>query len=41
MIGGVQKKILLTQDEKGNLRMDDEMGKLCYLVTLTQIKTTS
>jgi hypothetical protein len=28
MIGGVQPKILLTQDENGNLRMDDEMGKL-------------
>ena len=28
MIGGVQKKILLTQDENGNLKMDDEMGKL-------------
>ena len=30
MIGGVQKKILLTQDEKGNLKMDDEMGKLLF-----------
>ena len=30
MIGGVQKKILLTQDENGNLRMDDEMGKLLF-----------
>ena len=28
MISGVQKKILLTQDENGNLKMDDEMGKL-------------
>ena len=28
MIGGVQKKILVTQDENGNLKMDDEMGKL-------------
>ena len=28
MIGGVQPKILLTQDENGNLKMDDEMGKL-------------
>jgi hypothetical protein len=31
MIGGVQKKILLTQDENGNLRMDDEMGKLLWI----------
>ena len=30
MIGGVQKKILLTQDENGNLRMDDGMGKLLF-----------
>ena len=30
MIGGVQKKILLTQDENGNLRMDDEIGKLLF-----------
>ena len=30
MIGGVQKKILLTQDENGNLRMDDEMGNLLF-----------
>jgi hypothetical protein len=30
MIGGVQKKILLTQDENGNLKMDDEMGKLLF-----------
>ena len=30
MIGGVQSKILLTQDENGNLKMDDEMGKLLY-----------
>ena len=28
MISGVQKKILVTQDENGNLKMDDEMGKL-------------
>ena len=28
MIGGVQPKILVTQDENGNLKMDDEMGKL-------------
>jgi len=25
-----QDKIFLTQDEKGNLRMDDEMGKLLF-----------
>ena len=30
MISGVQKKILLTQDENGNLKMDDEMGKLLF-----------
>jgi hypothetical protein len=30
MIGGVQKKILLTQDENGSLKMDDEMGKLLF-----------
>ena len=30
MISGVQKKILLTQDENGNLKMDDEMGKLFF-----------
>ena len=30
MIGGVQKKIILTQDENGNLKMDDEMGKLLF-----------
>jgi hypothetical protein len=30
MIGGVQKKILLTQEENGNLKMDDEMGKLLF-----------
>jgi hypothetical protein len=34
MIGGVQKKILLTQDENGNLKMDDEMGKLLFGETL-------
>ena len=28
MITGVQPKILLTQTEDGNLKMDDEMGKL-------------
>jgi len=27
MIGGVQPKVLLTQTEDGNLKMDDEMGK--------------
>ena len=31
MIGGVQPKILLTQDEDGNLKMDDEMSKLLGL----------
>ena len=30
MIGGVQPKILLTQDENGNLKMDEEMGKLLF-----------
>ena len=30
MISGVQEKILLTQDENGNLKMDDEMGKLFF-----------
>lgn len=30
MIGGVQKKILVTQDENGNLKMDDEMGKMLF-----------
>jgi hypothetical protein len=30
MISGVQKKILVTQDENGNLKMDDEMGKLLF-----------
>jgi hypothetical protein len=30
MIGGVQQKILVTQDENGNLKMDDEMGKLLF-----------
>jgi hypothetical protein len=30
MITGVQPKILLTQDENGNLKMDDEMGKLLF-----------
>jgi hypothetical protein len=40
MIGGVQKKILLTQDENGNLRWTMEWVNY-YLVTLTQVKTTS
>lgn len=30
MIGGVQPKVLLTQDVNGNLKMDDEMGKLLF-----------
>jgi hypothetical protein len=30
MITGEQPKILLTQDENGNLKMDDEMGKLLF-----------
>ena len=30
MIGGVQPKVLLTQDANGNLNMDDEMGKLLF-----------
>jgi hypothetical protein len=30
MIGGVQQKILVHQDENGNLKMDDEMGKLLF-----------
>ena len=30
MIGGVQPKILLTQTDDGNLKMDDEMGKLLF-----------
>ena len=28
MITGAQPKILLEQDENGNLKMNDEMGKL-------------
>lgn len=28
MVGGVQPKILLTQDEDGNLKMDDQMSEL-------------
>ena len=31
MIGGTQPKILLTQDENGNLKMDDEMSKILGL----------
>tara|TARA_R110000782_G_scaffold32993_1_gene80077 strand:+ start:161 stop:517 length:357 start_codon:yes stop_codon:yes gene_type:complete len=30
MIGGVQPKILLTQDENGNLKMNDEMGNMLF-----------
>jgi len=30
MISGAQPKILVTQDENGNLKMDDEMGKLFF-----------
>lgn len=30
MIGGVQPKLLLTQDEDGNLKMDDKMVNLLY-----------
>jgi hypothetical protein len=30
MIGGVQQKILVHQDENGNLKIDDEMGKLLF-----------
>ena len=30
MITGAQPKILLTQDEDGTLKMDDEMGKLLF-----------
>ena len=30
MIGGVQPKVLLTQDENGNLNMDAEMSKLLF-----------
>ena len=30
MITGVQPKILLTQTEDGNLKMNDEMGKLLF-----------
>lgn len=30
MITGAQPKVLLTQDKDGNLKMDDEMGKLLF-----------
>ena len=30
MIGGVQPKVLLTQDVNGNLKIDDEMGNLLF-----------
>ena len=30
MIGGVQPKVLLTQDVSGNLKMGDEMGKTLF-----------
>ena len=30
MIGGAQPKILLEQDDNGNLKMNDEMGKLLF-----------
>jgi hypothetical protein len=30
MIGGVQPKFLVHQDENGNLKMDDEMAKLFF-----------
>jgi len=30
MIGGAQPKVLLTQDENGNLNMDAEMSKLLF-----------
>ena len=30
MIGGVQPKVLLTQDVSGNLKMDEEMGKTLF-----------
>lgn len=30
MITGVQPKILLTQDENGNLKMDDTMGSVLF-----------
>jgi hypothetical protein len=30
MITGVQQKILLTQDENGNLKIDDEIGKMLF-----------
>lgn len=30
MIGGAQPKVLVTQDEYGNLKMDEEMSKLFF-----------
>jgi hypothetical protein len=30
MIGGLQQKVLLTQDENGNLQLDGEIGKLLF-----------
>jgi len=30
MIGGVQPKIILTQDENGNLKMDEELSKILF-----------
>lgn len=30
MIGGTQPKVLVTQDEYGNLKMDDEMAKAFF-----------
>ena len=30
MIDGVQQKVLLTQDENGNLKLDGEIGKLLF-----------
>ena len=38
MISGVQPKVLLTQDEDGNLKMNEEMGKLLFGETETNWK---
>ena len=38
MIAGAQPKILLTQDEDGNLKMNEEMGKLLFGETETNWK---
>jgi len=38
MITGVQPKILLTQDEDGNLKMNEEMGELLFGETETNWK---